>query len=132
MTSLQSSQIKKSDERHPSQIVLREIKPGTFATHIKVLPPDAEPYFILGHYFFKREEAEEAARTVGAEAAGVELKPAWGNIFTFADLKDRSRAEVFADPALRRRIIESLLDPLTEAAASQYFLYQLKIGRAHV
>jgi len=75
MTSLQSSQIKKSDGRHPSQIVLREIKPGTFATHIKVLPPDAEPYFILGHYFFKREEAEADFQKRIAELDGPQSRP---------------------------------------------------------
>ncbi|HVQ27996.1 MAG TPA: short-chain dehydrogenase, partial [Vicinamibacteria bacterium] len=73
----------------------------------------------------KREEAEDARAALAAEAEGVELEAAWGDIFTFTDLKDRPRPEVFADPALRRRIIESLLDPLTEAAASQYFVYEL-------
>ncbi len=38
--------------------MLRQVKPKTFATHIKVLPPDRKPYFILGYYFTKREEAE--------------------------------------------------------------------------
>jgi hypothetical protein len=58
MTLLQSGEIKESEDRHPSQIVLRQIKSSTFATHIKVLPHNAEPYFILGRYFFKHEEAE--------------------------------------------------------------------------
>jgi hypothetical protein len=58
MTVLKAGEITKSNGRHPSQIVLRQTKPGTFATHIKVLPPDTEPRFILGRYFFKREEAE--------------------------------------------------------------------------
>ena len=72
----------------------------------------------------KREEAEEALRTLASEAGGVELRAAWGDVFTFADLKDRPRAQVFGDPALRQRLIESLLEPLTEAAASQYFVYR--------
>jgi len=58
MNQIQISEIKIAEGRYPSQIVLREVKPGTYATHIKVLPPDAEPYFILGRYFFKLEEAE--------------------------------------------------------------------------
>ena len=58
MTLLRSGTIKECEGRYPSQIVLRQIKPSTFATHIKVLPQNAEPYFILGHYFFRREEAE--------------------------------------------------------------------------
>jgi hypothetical protein len=73
----------------------------------------------------RREEAEEAVRVLAPEANGVELEPAWGDIFTFHDLKDRPRPQVFADKALRERLIESLLDPLTEAAASQYFVYRL-------
>jgi hypothetical protein len=67
---LKSGVIKQSPGRHPSQIVLRQIKPGTFATHIKVLPPNAEPYFILGHYFFKREEAEADFETRLTELDG--------------------------------------------------------------
>lgn len=55
---LLTGEVKTGDGKYPSRIVLREVKPGTFATHIKVLPPDRDPYFILGRYFFKREEAE--------------------------------------------------------------------------
>jgi hypothetical protein len=57
-TVLQISEIRESEGRYPSQIVLRQIKEKTFATHIKVLPPGGEPYFILGRYFFKLDEAE--------------------------------------------------------------------------
>ena len=73
----------------------------------------------------KREEAEGAVASLAPECSGVELAAAWGDIFTFADLKDRPRPEVFSDPAQRGRIIESLLDPLSEAAARQYFLFRL-------
>jgi hypothetical protein len=73
----------------------------------------------------RREEAEEAARTLASEAEGVALEPAWGDVFTFTDLKDRPRAQVFGDSGLRRRIIESLVEPLTEAAAAQYFVHRL-------
>jgi len=58
MEELLTSDVKTAEGKYPSQIVLRQVKPKTFATHIKVLPPDREPYFILGHYFTKREEAE--------------------------------------------------------------------------
>jgi len=56
-TLLQESEIKVAEGRYPSQIALRQ-KDKTYATHIKVHPPGTEPYFILGHYFFKLEEAE--------------------------------------------------------------------------
>jgi len=39
----------------------------------------------------EREEAEDAVRSVRPEGGTVELIPAWGDIFTFADVKDRSR-----------------------------------------
>ena len=54
---LEASVVKISEGRYPSQIVLRQVKPTTYATHIKVHPPGAEPYFILGRYFFSLEEA---------------------------------------------------------------------------
>jgi len=73
----------------------------------------------------KREEAEEAVRAVQEEAGGVELVPAWGDLFTFTDLKDRPRQQVYDDALLRQRLIDSLLDPLTEAAAAQYYIYRL-------
>jgi len=76
----------------------------------------------------RREEAEEAVGGLEAERGAVEVLPAWGDVFAFADLKDRPRAQVYADPAERTRLIESLIEPLSEAAASRYFLYQLVTG----
>jgi len=74
----------------------------------------------------RQSEAEEAASSLSAEAAGrVKLEAAWGDIFALADHKDRPRQEVLNEPTQRARLIESLLDPLSEAAASRYFLYQL-------
>ena len=55
---ISSSEIRSSEGRYPSQIVLRRVKEKTYATHLKVLPPDAEPYFILGCYFFNLDEAQ--------------------------------------------------------------------------
>ncbi len=63
----------------------------------------------------RQEEAEEAVTVLGAESGDVELVPAWGDIFTFTDLKDTPRAEVFGDPAMRRRFISSLIEGLSEA-----------------
>jgi NAD(P)-dependent dehydrogenase (short-subunit alcohol dehydrogenase family) len=73
----------------------------------------------------KREEAEEAVRALETERGAVEVAPAWGDLFTLADFKDMPRAQVFGDPARRTRLIESLIEPLSEAAASQYFLHRL-------
>jgi NAD(P)-dependent dehydrogenase (short-subunit alcohol dehydrogenase family) len=73
----------------------------------------------------RRAEAEEAVAALAPEAPGVALEAAWGDVFTFADAKDRPRREAFADPAHRARLIESLLDTLSETAAAQYYLHQL-------
>jgi hypothetical protein len=73
----------------------------------------------------RREEAEEVVRVLRPEAGAVELQPAWGDVFTFADLKDKPRREVLADAGLRARIIGGLVDQLEGQTASQYFLYQL-------
>jgi NAD(P)-dependent dehydrogenase (short-subunit alcohol dehydrogenase family) len=77
----------------------------------------------------KREEAEEAVAALREESGDVLLEAAWGDIFTFADLKDRPRREVLADAEQRARLIESLLDPLSDEAAAEYFLHQLVTGK---
>src|SRR5262245_7021762 len=73
----------------------------------------------------KEEEARQAVASIAAEAGGVSLDAAWGDIFAFSDLKDRPRREVFSEPALRARLIDSLVDPLSESAAAEYFLHRL-------
>src|SRR5919106_883645 len=66
----------------------------------------------------RREEAEEAVAALWPERGQVELQPAWGDVFTLTDLKDRPRRDVYGDRALRGRLIESLLDMLTDEAAA--------------
>ena len=73
----------------------------------------------------REEEAAEAVTSLGPERGQVELAPAWGDVFAFADVKDRPRREVFQDPAERARHIESLIDTLSEPAAAEYYLHQL-------
>ncbi|HUG54057.1 MAG TPA: short-chain dehydrogenase [Vicinamibacteria bacterium] len=77
----------------------------------------------------RREEAEEAVAALRGEAEGVGLRAAWGDVFAFADVKDRPRREVYADRALRTRLIESLIEPLSDAASSRYFLHELVTER---
>jgi hypothetical protein len=77
----------------------------------------------------KREEAEEAVAALAPDAPGIVLEAAWGDVFALAEVKDRPRREVYGDPVLRGRLIESLVDPLSEAAAARYFLYQLVTGK---
>jgi hypothetical protein len=77
----------------------------------------------------QRGEAEEAVAALRPEAGAVALEAAWGDVFGFADVKDVPRRQLFADPAHRTRLIQSLIEPLSEAAASAYFLYQLVTGK---
>jgi hypothetical protein len=88
----------------------------------RLLPESPRRMILLS---LRRDEAEDAVRSLDAERGTVALQAAWGDVFTLTDLKDRSRREVYADRALRGRLIESLLDTLTEEAASEYFLYRL-------
>jgi len=76
-----------------------------------------------------RHEAEEATESLQSEALGTALQAAWGDVFAFTDVKDRPRREVFDDHALRRRLIESLIEPLSDAAVAHYYLYQLVTER---
>jgi hypothetical protein len=73
----------------------------------------------------RRGEAEEACAAVAKESGGIPVEPVWGDIFAFKDVKDRPRKEILADPSFRRRLIENLIDPLSEAMAAEYFLYDL-------
>jgi hypothetical protein len=69
---LDESRIVTSHGRYPTQIVLRQLKERSFATHMKVLPPDGEPYVILGRYFTKIEDAREDFMRRCHELAGLE------------------------------------------------------------
>jgi NAD(P)-dependent dehydrogenase (short-subunit alcohol dehydrogenase family) len=88
----------------------------------RLLPEGPAKLILLS---LRRDEAEEAVWNVASEAGAVTLEPAWGDVFAFDDWKDKVRREVYADPANRARHIESLLDPLSEHAASEYYMYQL-------
>ena len=76
----------------------------------------------------KREEAEEAVRLIAPEAQGTSIDAAWGDVFAFADWKDRPRREVFSEAPNRARLIESLLEPLDEEALAEYYLHRLITG----
>jgi NAD(P)-dependent dehydrogenase (short-subunit alcohol dehydrogenase family) len=88
----------------------------------RLLPESPRRLVLLS---LKRQEAEEAVNGLARERGRVEIAPAWGDIFTFTDLKDSPRQKVLGDAALRTRLIDSLLEPLGESVASEYFLYRL-------
>src|SRR6266540_869347 len=64
----------------------------------------------------QRHEAEEATESLQSEAQGTALQAAWGDVFAFTDVKDRPRRELFSDRGQRTRLIESLIEPLSDAA----------------
>jgi NAD(P)-dependent dehydrogenase (short-subunit alcohol dehydrogenase family) len=77
----------------------------------------------------RRAEAEEAVANLLPECDGIALHAAWGDIFTFADVKDEARRDLFGSSDFRTRMIESLLDPLSEDAAAEYYLHQLIVEK---
>jgi len=67
---LKRSEIQEGKDRYPSRIVLHRVKERTYATHIEVMPPVGESYFILGRYFFSLDEAEKDFRNRTKEIEG--------------------------------------------------------------
>ena len=55
---LLTSKVKEAEGKYPTRVVMRQVKSHTWATHLKVHPPDRAPYYILGSYFTKHEDAE--------------------------------------------------------------------------
>jgi KR domain-containing protein len=73
----------------------------------------------------RKDEADEAVAAVREEAGHIRVAPAWGDVFTLTDVKDAPRKDIYEDPKQRARLIQSVITPLTEAAASQYYLHEL-------
>lgn len=64
----------------------------------------------------RRAEAEEACRTLKAEpgAEGVDIEPAWGDLFLPKEMGDRDRASIMADDALRGLMLDDMYGALTD------------------
>lgn len=77
----------------------------------------------------RREEAEQAVTALEPERGETALEAAWGDVFTFVEWKDTPRPQVYGDPAARARLIEGLVDVLSERTAAQYYLHQLVTAR---
>ncbi|MFV2006210.1 MAG: short-chain dehydrogenase [Longimicrobiales bacterium] len=63
-----------------------------------------------------KEEAESSVDLLRAEALDerTELVPAWGNLFTLADMRERPPAEVLQDPRARAQLVDDIYGELTD------------------
>lgn len=75
----------------------------------------------------RRDESEaavaELTRTHGSSGAAIE--PHWGDLFVSADLAERPRAEVMADPTSRRQLVDDLYSELTPTHVARSTLGRL-------
>ncbi|GAB4539900.1 MAG: hypothetical protein Kow0063_29120 [Anaerolineae bacterium] len=76
------------------------------------------------------DEAHKAVDRLHMEFPGshVKLIPIWGNVFVRAALKDKSRAEVLANPEYRRWVYDDVLAELNEATLATSYLAQVIRG----
>ncbi len=72
-----------------------------------------------------REEAESACRALSGRAGGVELVPAWGNIFVRSEFKDLTRAEILGSREYRLRLAEDVLETMSDEDLHHFMLYEL-------
>jgi hypothetical protein len=76
----------------------------------------------------KESEAKEAVAQMEKEypETGKSFFIAWwGNIFTRHEFKDINREEILADPAMRTKYMDDILDELSEPVLHRFALYQL-------
>jgi len=82
----------------------------------------------------RRERAEQAAEQLreSCSGTGVQLMPAWGDVFLRAEWQDDmtiSRAAILADPEKRHRLIDDILDPLSQEIVASSLLTLLIEGK---
>ena len=76
----------------------------------------------------KESEAKEAVAQMEKEYPETGKKfftPWWGNIFTRHEFKDINREEILADPVMRTKYMDDILDELSEPVLHRFALYQL-------
>ncbi len=75
----------------------------------------------------RETEAREAVAALASEypATGTTFVPWWGNIFGRFDERSQSREELLAQPEVRRRLIDDIVDDLSEDHLEASALYQL-------
>jgi hypothetical protein len=70
-----------------------------------------------------RDEVASAVEELAVHAGEVTIYGTWGNIFLPADLAERSRESILADPVARRRVVEDYLAPAGHSPIEQNLLY---------
>jgi hypothetical protein len=77
-----------------------------------------------------KDEARKAVDRLHAEfpASQVKLIPIWGNVFVRTALKDKTRAEVLANPEYRRWVYEDVLAEMSEVTMATSYLAQIVEG----
>ncbi|HEY3294381.1 MAG TPA: short-chain dehydrogenase [bacterium] len=73
----------------------------------------------------KQTEAEDACREMRAEFPGVQIVPAWGDIFVREEYKDMPRKEIMTRADLRREFIEDVFEKPVADRLGRFFLYKL-------
>jgi hypothetical protein len=76
------------------------------------------------------DEAHKAVDRLHTEFPNshVKLIPIWGNVFVRTDLKDKTRAEVLANPEYRRWVYDDVLAEMTEVTLTTSYLAQIIHG----
>jgi hypothetical protein len=76
------------------------------------------------------DEAHKAVERLHAEFpdSRVKLIPIWGNVFVRDALKDKTRAEVLANPEYRRWVFDDVLAEMSEQTLAASYLAQILLG----
>lgn len=90
----------------------------------RTLARELKPSRLIVASLLEHEAREAVTKLQDEFGSSVEFLPAWGNLFVPADLAYRPRAEVLADAALRRRLLDGLYGEF-EAAYHENHLVQL-------
>jgi hypothetical protein len=71
------------------------------------------------------DEVREGATWLASRGGSAEIVAEWGDIFLPAEVAQKSRRELLADPSLRDRILADLFGDLRAEVLERSFLYQL-------
>jgi hypothetical protein len=71
------------------------------------------------------EEELQRVEHLTRQGAQIELIPEWGNVFVRESLKSMTGTQAIQTPEGRAAIIDDTLEPMSQAVARRFFLYQL-------